>query len=1431
MAKTITDERIKLTIEINGSAAQKEILDLEKSTIKLKNKVSDLNFERKLVEKQLGKESAEYKRLTREININSIEIDKNEAKIKELVSALKISDMTISQLQTKAKLLSTTLRHLAPNTADYKKYTSELDEVNARLSELRGKAQTARFSLGSLADGFNRYQALAFSFVAALTGVVLSVQKILDINGKLSDSQSDVMKTTGMTKQEVDELTKSFGLLKTRTARTELLGLATEAGRLGITGTENVRAFVEQANKLKVALGDDLSDEAIREVGKMVNVYKVGEATGKDFAGSMDALGSSINEVAASGANQAGFLVDYLKRQAGIAAQTKLSAADNIGYAATFDEIGQSVEVSATAMNKVWMDMFENPTEYAKIAKMSVADFNKLLTTDSNAAMIKFLEGLRGNNGGLAVMLDKLKDLDVGGTRGVQALAALANNTEILKQRQLTSNEALIEANSLTDEYTLKNENLAAIIQKMQKWFMGLFSSEAFINGITNAFSWFGKLIGATEDLSGEVEGFRNRLILFLKVLTVIIASYLSYNVAIRLTTGLTRSITVAQTLYNAVQARGAIIANVLRGAQLLLSAAFNFMIGNLAGATAAMKLFNLTVKASPLGILITILATVATALIVFKKKTEDVGTTLKALNSETELAIEINKEFEKQFASSSQELKAKIEPLISILKDQNLSLHTRKKAYEELIKIAPEFTSTVDKEYKATAKLDEVYRNLLNSMAEKMRFQAMQKIMQKNYDEEAKALAKIIELETKKKELDKAQKDFQKSRRDNRLNLDIMWEQKEVNEKLKVAYEEQNIAQKNQAQILNYRKKQIEALELEQKKYVESSKEWLEIQSKINSLLNIGSSPKVTINSEDPVIPFTPEVKDKTPKKYDDSYLKDEEKFANELLKLQRDNEEARINMLKSSYAREYLMEVEKHDQKLYDNQLANEEILKNELKVQKDLEEATKASDTKKVISAKKQLEYLAKTKTELAEQIEHDEYMHLLRLGTIQEKAGQEEIENIAKDYERQKMLRETAFNEELAQLNLSEEEKAKRKEQFQKNELEKEEAFLNEQLSKYEDILSGKNIDDIQFTLLSEEGKEKFKEEYELIKNALSILKEKLSGINETTNLGIGGTVDILGYTVQEWYDAFSNLDNLENKIKASQMAISGLQNLWSQFNNYQSAAENAQVRNSENTANRRKNTLKRQLDSGIISQDQYAKQVEFIDKDLDKKKAEIEYKQAKRQKAMTIANIIQNTALSIVKLWASPGFPLAVPLTAMVAGIGALQLATAAKTPLPARGYEDGFYPVKREQDGKMYNAKMGGKSRSGIVRKPTIFLAGENGENFPEMIIDGRSYARFSPELKQAMDRELKGIKGFENGFYNQANQRYEIPRENGSPSNNNDLELIKAMYAMLAENTAVMKDLRDSGIIAYFSRDMRDTKKLKEELDKYQSIKDNAKQ
>lgn len=498
--KRIADEEMRFNLVVNGNQAQKELYETEKALRDLKEEGKGLREERKRLRAQGKQDTKEYKRVTAAIKENSAAVKTNETRMEALRKQVGITGMTIHQLNQRARQLRAQLRHMIPGSEQALRYEAELTRINARLKELRMRGGAAESSLSKLATGMNKYFLMASTVVATLTGIVFSLQRYIDYNAKLSDSQADVMKTTGMTREEVDKLSRSFGLMRTRTARSELLDLATEAGRLGITGVKNINDFVEVANKMKVALGDILSDEEIREVGKMANVYKVGEQTGRDFKDSMEALGSALNEVGASGANTEKYLVNYLRRQAGVAVQAKVSAANNIGYAATFDEIGQSVEVSATAMNKVWMDMFQNTETYAKIAGMSIQEFTELLNTDSNEAMIRFLEGLNGNNEGLSVMVQKLADIEVGGARGAQALSAIAGQTELLRKRQKTANEALEEATSLTEEYEIKNNNLAASIDKIQKRIMAWMTSESLTSFLQIGINLFGRLIGAIED-------------------------------------------------------------------------------------------------------------------------------------------------------------------------------------------------------------------------------------------------------------------------------------------------------------------------------------------------------------------------------------------------------------------------------------------------------------------------------------------------------------------------------------------------------------------------------------------------------------------------------------------------------------------------------------------------------------------------------------------------------------------------------------------------------------------------------------------------------------------------------------------------------------------------------------------------------------------
>ena len=84
------------------------------------------------------------------------------------------------------------------------------------------------------------------------------------------DKLADVMKTTGLAKDETEALSKSLKKIDTRTPQNELLDLARVAGKLGIDSAKEVEGFVRAADKINVALSEDLggnAEEALNEVG------------------------------------------------------------------------------------------------------------------------------------------------------------------------------------------------------------------------------------------------------------------------------------------------------------------------------------------------------------------------------------------------------------------------------------------------------------------------------------------------------------------------------------------------------------------------------------------------------------------------------------------------------------------------------------------------------------------------------------------------------------------------------------------------------------------------------------------------------------------------------------------------------------------------------------------------------------------------------------------------------------------------------------------------------------------------------------------------------------------------------------------------------------------------------------------------------------
>lgn len=447
---------IKLDIQVNGSKAQKELLQLEETMSDIKSELNGM------------------KRGTKEYIAKSQELKKVEEEWKNIASQMETSEMTLKQLNKQIKNLSFIRSQLQPGSDAFNNYSKQIEIAIARKKQLMDNTSLYQKALGSLKSTAMQIGPA----LVAMLGVQAIIGKTGDIirrNAELDDSLADVMKTTGMTKTEVQQLAGELKKMNTRTSRAELLELAYAAGKLGNQGQEDVLGFVRAADKIQVALGKDLGKDAITTIGKLVNIFKLKEQFGLEEG--MLKIASAMNDLGMASEASEGYLAEFMKRMGGVAPLVKLTAPETLALGATLDSLGQTSEVSSTALSKLFIQFAKDSEVFAKFAKMDGADFRKLMDENFMEAFIAVLEGVKDNSNGINELTATLGDMGVEGGRVVGVLGTLANNTGKLREQINLGNAAFEKGTSVIDEFNIKNETLAAKIEKLNKAFASFFAN------------------------------------------------------------------------------------------------------------------------------------------------------------------------------------------------------------------------------------------------------------------------------------------------------------------------------------------------------------------------------------------------------------------------------------------------------------------------------------------------------------------------------------------------------------------------------------------------------------------------------------------------------------------------------------------------------------------------------------------------------------------------------------------------------------------------------------------------------------------------------------------------------------------------------------------------------------------------------------------
>ncbi|MEE0870614.1 MAG: hypothetical protein U0L52_04480 [Bacteroidaceae bacterium] len=151
-----------------------------------------------------------------------------------------------------------------------------------------------------------------------------------------------------------------------------------------------------------------------------------------------------------------------------------------------------------------------------------------------------------------------------------------------------------------------------------------------------------------------------------------------------------------------------------------------------------------------------------------------------------------------------------------------------------------------------------------------------------------------------------------------------------------------------------------------------------------------------------------------------------------------------------------------------------------------------------------------------------------------------------------------------------------------------------------------------------------------------------------------------------------------------------------------FNDLFTSLSDAERQRAEENNEAQKDALKKRLDSGLISQKKYDKEVEKADKELAEKKARIAREEAMRERALSLVQIAWSTAEAIMNIWATAS-PFAAPaLTALASAMGAAQIAAVMAAPVPTarkggavagRTHENGGVLMELENEERIVGAK------------------------------------------------------------------------------------------------------------------------------------------
>ncbi len=692
-------DQVTLSIDVKLTDAKKRLAELEKDFSKL----SDLKarFQAEGDAKGLRKTQKAIEATRREMQDLTLS---SEAWGKALGDLSGENEKSLRRIRRQLTALLND-SGIERGSAEWQKYTEALRGVDAQLRQIREERTAAEEGLASWGT---KWQGFALTARTAIDSVSAALAKMGGLVEQYADFQqhtANVTKYTGLAKEQVEELNAEFRKMDTATATAKLNDLAADAGRLGLQGKEDILAFVQAADQINLALGEDLGEDAVKNIGKLADIFGDSDRLGLKQA--MLSTGSAINELAQSSSASEGYILEFTNRLAGVAKQAGLTQAQVMGFASVMDQSGVGVERGATALQNTISALFKDPAKMATAAGLEVEKFANLLRTDANAAITEFLSALQ-QKGGFDSLAPILAEMGMSGSGVTQTLSTLSARLSDVRDAQQQANEAFTAGTSCTNEAAIANSTAAASLAKARDKAAQLSVSlgeqlyPAYVRTLEGAAS-LADTLSAVAKWAGQ-----NKATLALLAASVLsLAAANAYAAAtVKLHAAATAVAATAQKAWTAATSLG-------QAAVLALS-------GNLTKARASMAAFNAVCKANPWLLLASALLAVGAAVVALTRRTPALTAAQRQAESAAQASAAAQQAVTRAGEKAEEETArqaAAVRTLTRILHDNSQSLANRQAALDRLRQTVPGYNADLTAEGKLynenTAALDRYIENL----------------------------------------------------------------------------------------------------------------------------------------------------------------------------------------------------------------------------------------------------------------------------------------------------------------------------------------------------------------------------------------------------------------------------------------------------------------------------------------------------------------------------------------------------------------------------------------------------------------------------------------------------------------------------------------------------------------------------------------------